>query len=343
MQRRQLVVGDPPARGGRILPYTPPFTMKIMGHQVAIIGGRVRCEACGSIGIIAKAGGPRRMGYITEVALEGDLCVCQCPEPQPLVSTLQSNSSFDDGDFGGKSGIPLWKPGIDQHLVASKVVDEQVKYPAATSLQTENICPNMTNETFAQRMMELRDEAVELIGLRLGELERWDQLAKDRILEWFGDPGLGRRTAHLSDLRPYLATGIQSLEHVLRGLQPKNFVRWSPTTHEHVGCVNPAPDRQGVVAQVCKPDTKTRTIAILSLFCGLRRTTRIHGTHRFYDNDSQLQTLIHEATHFADVFNSTDDWYGMRKAKEMLHSTGDFQIARANADSIVGYIMGAER
>lgn len=200
MQRRELVVGDPPAGGGRILPFVPPFSVKIMDHQVAIIGGRVYCEACGSVGVIAKAGGPRRRGYITEVALEGDVCVCQCPEPQPLVSTLQNTSSCDDTDYGGGPGIPLWMSGAEQHLVASKIVDEQVQHPPEAQA-TENICPNMTNQAFARLMIELRNEAVKIVALRLQELERWDSVAKDRILEWFGDPGFGQRNAHLNDLR----------------------------------------------------------------------------------------------------------------------------------------------
>lgn len=342
MQRRELVVGDPPARGGRILPYTPPFTKEIMGQQVAIIGGRVYCEACASVGVIAKAGGSRRTGYITEVALEGDLCVCQCPEPQPLVSTLQNLSFVDDADYGATLGIPLWEAGSKQHLVASKVVDEQVQHLAQTQQQAENICPNMTNEAFARLMMELRDEAVAITRLRLAELERWDQVAKDRILEWFGDPGIGRRSAHLGELQPYLKTGIESLEQVLRGVQPKNFIRWSATAHEHLGCVNPAPNRQGVAAQVCKPDLATRTISIGLPFCTLRRTNRIFGKDSATENDSQLATLIHEVTHFTDVFDSTDDWYRIEKARQMLALTQSFHIARINADSIVGYIMGAK-
>ena len=339
MKRRQLVVGDPPARGGRILPFSPPFSMKILGHQVAIIGGRVYCEACGSVGVIAKAGGSRRNGYITEVALEGDLCVCQCPQPQPLVSTLQSLSSVDDTDWGTALGIPLWKAGSTQHLVASKVVDEQVQHLVQPQQQAENICPNMTNEAFAGLMMELRDEAVEIAGRRLAELERWDQPAKARVLEWFGDPGMDRRKAHLSDLRTYLMAGIQLLGQVLRGLQPKNFVRWTATAHEYVGCVNPNPNLQGVAAQVCKPDIKTHTIAIALQFCQLRRTTRIYGTDTFREGDSQLLTLIHEVTHFDDTFGSFDTWNGTTDAR--AHA-GDPR-SRRNADSLASYILGISR
>lgn len=104
-------------------------------------------------------------------------------------------------------------------------------------------------------------------------------------------------------------------------------------------CVNPEPDRQGVAAQVCKPDIKTRTIAIAFAFCGLRKTNRIFGTDSSGKGDSQLLTLIHEVTHFEDVFNSTDDWNHPRVAKDMLAS-GRFDIARVNADNLAGYILG---
>jgi uncharacterized Zn-binding protein involved in type VI secretion len=340
MQRNELVVGDPPTGGGHILPYTPPFGCKIDGHQVAVIGGRVYCDTCKSVGTIAKAGKSRRRKYLTEVALEGDLCVCRCPKPRSLLSTLQSFVSTDDSDVAGEANLPLWASGCDHHLIASKLVDEQVTYlPEAA--RTENICPNMANPALARLMLELRDEAVSIIGVRLQEIARWDGLAKDRILEWFGDPGFGTRDAHLDDLRSYLRAGMQSAERVLRGLEAKNFVRWVPGAHKHVGCADPEPLPVGLTAAVCKPDLQTRTISIALPFCGLRRTHRIFGRDAATENDSQLSTLIHEVTHFKDVFDSTDDWYRIQRAREQLAATGNFRIARANADSIVGYITGA--
>lgn len=63
----------------------------------ALLGGRVYCEGCHSVGIIAKAGGPRREAFISEVALEGDVVVCHCPKPPALISTLQTTSYNDDG------------------------------------------------------------------------------------------------------------------------------------------------------------------------------------------------------------------------------------------------------
>ena len=85
MDRKILVVGDPPAAGGRVLPYEGPM-FDFFGHRAALIGGRAYCEGCNSVGIIAKTGGPRRPQFISEIALEGDVVVCHCPMPQPLLS-----------------------------------------------------------------------------------------------------------------------------------------------------------------------------------------------------------------------------------------------------------------
>ena len=344
MMRKILVVGDRHAHG-HILIYTPPFSNRILGHQVAIIGGRVYCETCSSAGRIAKAGGPRRMGYLTGVALEGDMCVCNCPKPHPLVSTLQSISSHDDMD-GGRFAPEMAAGGLlpllasDDHLAASKIVDEQVEHPPEAEI-TENICPNMTNEAFVELVLALRDEAVAPVTRRAQELERWDKAAHARILEWFGDPGLSDRAGHLNSLRNYLSNGLKSCERVLLGLKAENFVRWSPNAHRHIACSN-VPPRAGLAAQVCKPDVKTHTIAIGVEFCRLRRDTRIFGTDSIRDGDSQLFTILHEVTHFDDVFSSTDEWPGTQVSRAMVTATKQSGIARINADSLTGYIAGAK-
>lgn len=97
MMRRTIVVGDAPVCGGSVLPYEAALSSTIHGHPVALIGGRVFFEGCHSVGIIAKAGRPRRVEFISEEALEGDVVVCHCPKPQPLMSTLQTTSYADDG------------------------------------------------------------------------------------------------------------------------------------------------------------------------------------------------------------------------------------------------------
>lgn len=350
MQRKQLVVGDPPICGGRILPFKPPFSSQIGGHQVALVGGRVYCEGCHSVGVIAKAGGSRRAIYISEVALEGDVCVCQCPQPQPLKSTLQSMSTYDDGSGGGVAvfdaatmlvpgALPLWR---EAEIPASqKLVDEQVTHPPEAA-QTENICPNMTNRQFAELVLTLRDEAVVLVVERLAELERWDIKAHERIFEWFGNPGLLQVRSHLNEMRDYLRSGLRSCERVLRGLKAENFVRWSTTAHKHLGCTNSATD-EGLVAEVCKPDTKTHTIAIATQFCEFHRDMRIFGTRIIRDGNSKLLSLVHEVVHFNDVFGADDTWYGTPNSRNKVVTTRNLAAARSNAESLAAYILGVQQ
>lgn len=344
MFRKTLVVGDGPAGGGRTLPYTPPFANEVMGHQVAIIGGRVYCEQCGSVGLIAKTGGTCRVGYLTEEALEGDVCVCSCPHPQPLMSTLQNISSFDDlaaGDFTGEMLVPGFLPLLSTsgHELARKEVDAQVQHPPEAEIR-ENFCPNMTNKQFATLVLELRDELVSVLGQRLKELGRWDNFAQARVLEWFGDPGLGRRGEHLQGCKDYLQDGLKAAERVLRRLTAESFIRWAPNRSHDIRCV-PSRSSMSVAAAVCAPDVDTHTIAFGLTFCALQRTSRVYGTEIYRYVDSQISTLLHEVVHFSDVFGAVDHWYGMRSSLDQLRRTSDFEKARVNDDSIVGYILGA--
>jgi len=200
----------------------------------------------------------------------------------------------------------------------------------------------MTNKQFAALVMELRDEAVVLVAERQNEIERWDKVAYARVFEWFGNPGLLTASAYLHEMRAYLRNGLNACERVLRGLRPENFVRWSSTAHRHLNCIN-SRSAIGLVAEVCKPDIKTRTIAIAPLFCQFPRDNKIFGTETSRDTDSQLLTLLHEITHFDDVFASTDEWYGTRLSRMMALDTSQMGKARANADSIAGYILGVKQ
>jgi hypothetical protein len=307
-----------------------------------LIGGRVQCAACQSIGLIAKAGGPARSGfYGAEVALEGDVVVCHCPVPQPLISNLQNLSSADDlgPEVDLFAALPSAAGRSDLLLparLAQKVVDQEFAYANEYRETKETICPNLTNKEFAELALTLRDEAPLLAGQRTSELERWDKKAQASVLEWFGDPGFLEREAHLSDLRKHLMLGLVGCARVLGALMPENFVRWSPTAHEHVGCVNPHPNLEGVAAQVCKPDVKTHTVAIALPFCELRRSTKVYGTDTYREGDSQLLTLIHEVTHFDDTFGSSDLWNGAKNAR--AHAADP--ASRNNADSLALYILG---
>lgn len=325
MMRKALVVGDPPACGGAVLTYAGP-SMDVHGHRIALVGGRVYCEGCNSVGLIAKAGGPRRgFFYDAEIALEGDVVVCHCPVPPPLVSTLQQSMTYDDAlaaavsDYSPSfAALPGWFAGDSASVLASsKVVDALVEHlPEAE--QVENICPNMTNKEFCTLVLDLRADAVKMIERRLKDLDLWGKREKARVKQWFGTDD--------ETTRQYLRSGLSRCLRVLMGLTCDNFVRYSEQLMRNVGCT-PSGNKIGLIAEVCKPDVKTHTIGIAIGFCGLRP--------RSAEWDSQLQTLIHEVTHFDDVFSSVDDIY---KMGESLAIANDTERALKNADSLVGYV-----
>lgn len=329
MMRKVVLVGDPPAAGGRVLPYDGPM-VDFFGHRPALVGGRAYCEGCNSVGIIAKAGGPRRPLFISEIALEGDVVVCHCPRPQPLLATLQHSVDYDDGssmahgvfsaNLATSSG---WFSGSPETVAASKkVVDSAVKHPREAE-QTENICPNMTNRQFCEKMLELRDKAILLIAeKRLPELTRWNANDMSRVEEWFGVAD--------QSMREYLQKGLASCESVLRGMNCKNFIRLTPEG-KGLRCIVPPYDNE-TVAMVCKPDLATRTIAINVPFCDLRDLSATH--------DSQLSTLIHEVTHFDDTFSSSDKLYHLSQSRAAART--DPAGMKKNADSIAGYVVWGE-
>jgi hypothetical protein len=330
MLRRTLVVGDPPICGGRVLPYVGALSSTIHGHQVALIGGRAYCEGCHSVGIIAKAGGPRREGFISEVALAGDVVMCQCPRPQPIASMLQTTSCHDDLWHGADGEPPpddvMALALVDDHagrIGMKRLVDDGVKHPPEAE-QTENICPDMTNKAFCTLVLDLRDKAVSLIEKkRLPELERWGELEQLRVKDWFG--------ASDQPMREYLRTGLAACARVLRALNCSNFVRFSETALKNVGCILPR-NAEDAAAAVCKPDTRTRTIAINLKFCELRPLSA--------DEDSMLSTLIHEVTHFDDCFGSFDTLYYLRSSRAAAKT--EPEKMKTNADSIAGYIVWGE-
>lgn len=97
MMRLVLCVGDQPETGGYIEPMTVGVPSSIMGHAVAFIGGTAFCNACSSVGVIAKAGGPRRRTHCgAEIALAGDVLLCKCSRPPRMVAVMQNTSRHDD-------------------------------------------------------------------------------------------------------------------------------------------------------------------------------------------------------------------------------------------------------
>lgn len=332
MERKILVVGDPPAPGGQVLPYDGPM-LDLYGHRVALIGGRAYCEGCNSVGVIAKAGGARRPQFISEAALEGDVVICHCSVPQPILSTLQQWATYDDEEWhavgDGSTTMSMLAPSVtDDELAAfKKTVDKNVAHPTGAEL-AERICPNMTNKEFCTIVLRLRDQAVAFIAKqRLPELERWDRDAQARVKEWFG----------VSDqsIREHLQKGLTACQRVLEELGCENFIRYSEANRKNLGCIFLS-DPVTTVAAVCKPDTATRTIAIGLSFCDLPENMLIYDTDIIRDGDSKLLTLIHEVTHFDDVFGSFDTWYGTKHAR----AHAEDPRSRINADSIAAYVLG---
>jgi hypothetical protein len=331
MDRKVLVVGDPPAPGGQVLPYDGPM-LDMFGHRAALIGGRAYCEGCNSVGIIAKAGGPRRPQFISEVALEGDVVVCHCPVPQPLLSMLQQSAVYDD-DAAHATGLsPLTSitamASSPEMAAFKKTVDDNVTHPPEAE-QTENICPNMTNKEFAVLMMKLRDMAVDYITKkRLPELERWDKKAQARVEAWFAIAD--------QDTREYLQKGLAACVRVLSGLEPKNFVRFI-AGGKLATCV--LGSALGTDGAACKSDIATHTIAIALPFCGYKDHKFNFDTGESSNGPSRLIVLIHEVTHFDDTFSSNDRWYGVVDSKRNVRSENHAALL-ANADSITAYILG---
>lgn len=129
MMRRIAVVGDRLERGGEILPYNGPiFTLgDDASRQVALIGGEAYCEACKSTGVIAKAGGPRRIEFMGETAADGDIVLCHCATPPRIVARLAGESWCDDeAEFSGKAASGRTVSG-GVSSIAAGAFDEQVR------------------------------------------------------------------------------------------------------------------------------------------------------------------------------------------------------------------------
>jgi len=97
VMRKIVVVGDKTTTDGVIQPNAnSTFSLGDAGHKAALIGGQATCLACKSVGVIAKAGGPRRMNFMGEVALEDDIVICGCPVHPKLIASLHQTMTYDD-------------------------------------------------------------------------------------------------------------------------------------------------------------------------------------------------------------------------------------------------------
>lgn len=295
------------------------------GHLIALIGGRAFCAGCSSVGYIAKAGGPYRPGFCgAEQVLEGDVVVCNCSAPPLLVSSRQNRATCDDrcgvvDRFSIETiGADWYYPNPQALTNSKKIVDAVVTHVPETD-GTKTICPGMPDIEFFKEMMEIRDRAIFLINWKLGHLAKWNQTAQEDVYKWFGRSD--------TDTREYLRTGLAKTISVLKGLTSANFVRYSDDFAGRTACI-PSTD-PSVVAGVCKSDIKNKIIGIAHGFCVLEKEAA--------DPSTKVGTLIHEVTHFDDVFSSDDHVYTHTWSR--IKSQTDNVMPRTNADSISGYVM----
>ncbi|SFB90827.1 PAAR domain-containing protein [Collimonas sp. OK412] len=134
--RKIIVVGDKTTTSGVVLPNAnSTFSVGDASHKVALIGGQASCLACKGTGIIAKAGGPRRMNFMGEVALENDIVLCKCPEPPKLVATLHQTMTYDDQaeSLGSVSSAAI----ADQHVTAIQKIHDAGSFDEAVHVSQE--------------------------------------------------------------------------------------------------------------------------------------------------------------------------------------------------------------
>jgi uncharacterized Zn-binding protein involved in type VI secretion len=136
MMRLLLCVGDEPQTGGyTVNSNTRPFG--VCGHPAAIIGGHAYCNACKSMGPIAKAGGPRRINHTPhEIALDGDILLYKCPEPPRMVARMQSTFWHEDmaGGMGTVASAKTTGGGVSS--VAMAPYDERVQIARTSAFES---------------------------------------------------------------------------------------------------------------------------------------------------------------------------------------------------------------
>lgn len=317
--------GDLTTTGGVI---TATGRMRFHGKEVAAEGDLATCPACKSVGYLVNDAYPAfGLPSGRQLAIQGAWIFCKCANPPRAIA---STDKFRVAVNRAGSGMPV-SVSAKSAFTAPLGGHNRVPLPSSSLKETDQkstleddpqlICPNMSNAEFAQMVMQRRDKAVSLIDKRLTELAGWPTAARVRVAQWFGN----------SDVvtRDYLAGGLARIRHILAGLTPNNFVRYSGAAMAHVGCVSDSKRKLGVVAEVCAPETATHTIAIHLDFCELRDFA--------YSMDSQVSTLIHEVSHFHDTMNTGDAVYFMRKCRDLAKSNPE--ITLQNADSIAGYVI----
>ncbi|WP_250472190.1 M35 family metallo-endopeptidase [Caballeronia sp. GAFFF1] len=187
-------------------------------------------------------------------------------------------------------------------------------------LDTTPICLNMSNKEFRESIIKSRAEALDLIQTRIAAVSKWDARDQARVKKWLG------RSDDVS--RAVLQAGLPKLLSAMDDLKPENIIRWDAQKQRNITCTI-FPDNGSTDAAVCKPDTARRMIAIYPHFCNSPRSQLWHGC--------QVLTLIHECTHFTDVFDSIDAMYGVSVGLSFSAQENADKAIR-NADSLASYV-----
>jgi uncharacterized Zn-binding protein involved in type VI secretion len=166
VQRLYLCVGDPPIHGGEVLPYDGPVNrIGDGGHQVAKIGGKVRCDKCDSIGFIAKSGGSRRIKFNGETALDGDLCICKCSPPPPIKATKTDSHWHCDEPHPNPYAKPIEYDEQIQFMDGNNKPVKDTYYVLYLEDGSEHI--GMTNENGHTERIET-DRPLKVTGVKFG-------------------------------------------------------------------------------------------------------------------------------------------------------------------------------
>jgi hypothetical protein len=93
-------------------------------------------KQCKSMGVIAKAGGPRRINHTPhEIALDGDVLLCRCATSPRMIARMQSTFTHDDmaESMGVVTSSRTASSGVASVLIG--LYDEQIEAKCGASFE----------------------------------------------------------------------------------------------------------------------------------------------------------------------------------------------------------------
>lgn len=194
-------------------------------------------------------------------------------------------------------------------------------------VNTERICPNMTNKEFRDMAKRLIEWSNILLSRRLDDLQRNDNKTKERMRKWFGRDDEATRA--------YLLDGFSKVSSIMSELKPTHLIRSGSNEDRALGCAPNLNNLDGEAAHVCGPNIQNRRVAIGLPFCNVLTDFREF-------QDSRVSTLIHEVTHFVDTFGSGDPRYVI-STPLALWGQNNQELALKNADSLAAFVVYDEK